>query len=310
MIFKLIKELTKTFFHLFIISLLIFLFMKCAPGKPFQTYFSKNVDTIVKEKDENLIKDYITFTEKLYTFDWGNSDFYFENNALLILSRLNFSVIFGLLAFIFQFTFTFVLLYIFYKFRLMKISHYFSHFFTGIYSIPIFLLSLFLIFLFSYLIPIFPYSYSESQILIENINLESLINIFEFLILPILSIAIPGIAIFYNYISKKIILISNSTFIKYLEFSSFSAFRIFFRHILPHSLSSLLRIIGIELGFLITGLLFIEIIFNLPGIGSLTYTSIIVRDLSLMPVSILVTSFVILLLNNIFELLQQIYQVN
>ena len=53
------------------------------------------------------------------------------------------------------------------------------------------------------------------------------------------------------------------------------------RHLLPNSMISIITIIGLELGALISGSIIVEIVFSWPGLGTLLYQAISVRDIPL-----------------------------
>lgn len=62
--------------------------------------------------------------------------------------------------------------------------------------------------------------------------------------------------------------------------------RVLLRHVLRNSLIAMITVLGVNVGFLISGAVVVENVFSIPGMGSLMVTSIIARDY---PVIIAVT---------------------
>jgi peptide/nickel transport system permease protein len=69
------------------------------------------------------------------------------------------------------------------------------------------------------------------------------------------------------------------------------------RHLLPNSLIQIITIIGLELGALISGSIIVEIVFSWPGLGTLLYQGISVRDIPLTTGVITVYTFLFIIVN-------------
>jgi peptide/nickel transport system permease protein len=55
--------------------------------------------------------------------------------------------------------------------------------------------------------------------------------------------------------------------------------------------------VGLQVGYLMGGALFTEVVFSWPGIGLQIYSSIVARDLPVVQAAVLVTTFVFVLVN-------------
>ena len=51
-----------------------------------------------------------------------------------------------------------------------------------------------------------------------------------------------------------------------------------FKHVLRNSLIAMITVLGVNVGFLISGAVVIENVFSIPGLGSLMVSSVIARD--------------------------------
>ena len=68
-------------------------------------------------------------------------------------------------------------------------------------------------------------------------------------------------------------------------------------HIVHNTVPSLLTITGLQLGYLLGGVVFVETIFSWPGLGQLVFESISTRDLPVIQAGVLVTAIAFVLIN-------------
>jgi peptide/nickel transport system permease protein len=73
------------------------------------------------------------------------------------------------------------------------------------------------------------------------------------------------------------------------------------RHAMHNALPSLLTITGLQLGYLLGGVLFVETIFDWPGIGQQVYEAISTRDMPLIQAGVLVSAVVLVLANVVVD---------
>jgi len=68
-------------------------------------------------------------------------------------------------------------------------------------------------------------------------------------------------------------------------------------HVFHNSLPSLLTISGLQVGYLLGGVVFVETVFTWPGLGLLIFTSISERDLPVIEAGVLISAFAFVLIN-------------
>jgi peptide/nickel transport system permease protein len=73
--------------------------------------------------------------------------------------------------------------------------------------------------------------------------------------------------------------------------------RIILRHAAPNALAPIVNVIALNLGYLISGVVVIEVIFTYPGLGRLMVDAITVRDLPLVQVTALIFCATYIVLN-------------
>jgi peptide/nickel transport system permease protein len=75
------------------------------------------------------------------------------------------------------------------------------------------------------------------------------------------------------------------------------------RHAMHNALPSLLTITGLQIGYLLGGVLLVEVIFSWPGLGQLVYQAISTRDMALIQAGVLVSAVVLVLVNVVVDTL-------
>jgi peptide/nickel transport system permease protein len=81
-----------------------------------------------------------------------------------------------------------------------------------------------------------------------------------------------------------------------------SKWRILFRHALPNAIGPVLSVIALNIGYLISGVAVIEVVFSYPGLGKLMVDSIFYRDLPLIQATAMIFCTVYVLCNTLADL--------
>ncbi|WP_420550104.1 ABC transporter permease [Curvivirga sp.] len=151
-------------------------------------------------------------------------------------------------------------------------------------AIPNFWLALILIFVFSVSLNWLPSYGSDS---------------FSHQILPVITLSFWVISSQTRLLRSFFLEAKQAPFISTLRMRGVSEVEIFLKHVIPHSTSSALTMIALDLAHLLEGAIIIEIIFVRGGLGSLLIYSVGARDY---PMLILLTLFsaIVYLLTNIF----------
>ena len=75
------------------------------------------------------------------------------------------------------------------------------------------------------------------------------------------------------------------------------------RHVLRNALTPVITSIGMTMGYLITGAIFVEQIFSIPGFGALTFQGLMKRDYPVLLACTLISAFIIMGSNLIVDLI-------
>ncbi|MCB0065663.1 MAG: ABC transporter permease [Caldilineaceae bacterium] len=97
-------------------------------------------------------------------------------------------------------------------------------------------------------------------------------------IMPVAALALAPMALTARYTRTSILEVSRSDFIRTARAKGLSGRQIMTRHTLRNALIPLITVLGPQIPNLITGTIFIESIFRVPGLGKFFVTSILGRD--------------------------------
>ncbi|MFA5918219.1 MAG: ABC transporter permease [Candidatus Nanopelagicaceae bacterium] len=117
----------------------------------------------------------------------------------------------------------------------------------------------------------------------------------KLMILPSITGGLTATPYLVRYLRASMLEIKQSPFVRTAEGKGLSSARILFRHILPNSLVPTLTMLGLIVGYTLSGVVVIEYMFGLPGIGSLAIESSFKRDyVVIQGVALTIISFFIL----------------
>ena len=116
------------------------------------------------------------------------------------------------------------------------------------------------------------------------------------LVLPAISLALPGSAVYQRLLRTDMITTLQEDFILMARAKGLSRRHILLRHALRPSLFSVVTLFGINAGAIFGGALIVELVFGIPGVGSLFVESIFREDFPvvLALVMILTAGFVVM----------------
>ena len=300
------KRIASSILVLLLLVTFIFLLVRLAPGDPTQKFLSPQLSPQLAEKvtksfglDQPIHLQYFSFVANLFSGDFGISYNYRQPVFTVLKDYFLFTLIFSSISFIIQ---------LFIGYQLAKYSFLnegkladklFSKISIILFSVPTFVIGLILVYIFSVKLDLLPTSGIKSIFYDDLSSIEKLRDNFIHLILPMITLSLAGIAVFYKYLRDNFDSIKYSSFIINLRANGISEKEIFKKHLLPNAVQPLISIAGIEFGILLGGALLTEVIFSLPGMGRLTISAILNRDFPL----VIACSFIaglMMILSNLF----------
>lgn len=310
-IFLLSKRLFSSLIILFLIVTLVFVLIRISPGDPAQKYISPKLSPELAEQirksynlDQPITDQYIKFIQNIFTGDFGVSYEYREPVVKVISEFLPVTMLLAIISITFQLLIGYLTALYSIKRKNSFVDQFLKKISLAVYVIPSFVLGVFLIFIFSVVIDFFPSGGFKSYYFDELSTFGQIKDILSHLVLPVITLSLPGAALFYNYFRDGIDDVLHKNFILYLKSSGMNEKTIFRKHIIPNSLKPILSVAGIELGFLLSGTLVTEVIFSLPGMGRLMISSIMSRDFPLIIGCAFTSAFLIIFSNFVFDLIK------
>lgn len=132
---------------------------------------------------------------------------------------------------------------------------------------------------------------------------ESLGENLKLMILPAVTGGLTATPYLVRYLRASMLEIKQLPFIRTTEGIGLSDRRILFRHLLPNSLVPALTMLGLIVGYTLSGVVVIEYMFGLPGIGSLAIESAFKRDYAVIQGVAMVIITLFILTTFLFDLL-------
>ena len=134
---------------------------------------------------------------------------------------------------------------------------------------------------------------------IEN----GLLNHIEYLILPAIALGTMQAGLIMRMTRSSVLDVMKAQYIKTAKAKGVHHNSITFKHALKNAFLPILTVIGESFGTLITGAAVVETVFNIPGLGQLIVNSISRRDFITIQGSILMMTFMYVILNLVVDIL-------
>lgn len=284
-IFLLLRRIISSLLVLFLMTTFIFILLRISPGDPAQKFISPELSTELAEKvresfnlNSSILEQYKSFLTSLLMGDLGVSYNYHEPVVKVIMQYLPFTIIFSLISFIIQIAAGGFLALLAVKKLNKTTDNFLTRFNLMLYALPSFVVGVFLILVFSEIFNILPSSGLRS-FEFESLSFSGKAkDYFIHLILPVVTLSLGGMAVFFRYLRDALEETLNKPFVMYLRANGFNEQTIMYKHVVPNAVGPLIAVAGVELGMLLGGALITEVIFSLPGMGRLAVNAILERD--------------------------------
>jgi peptide/nickel transport system permease protein len=286
---------------LFLVTLVLFVLLRIAPGDAADLLVPEEATeeevARIRERwglDRPILEQYARFVINVVKLDFGRSYRYGQDVFQLILDRLPATIELALVALAIA-TLIAIPLGILAALRKGSIIDGMVSVvaITGV-STPTFWLGILLVLLLSAELNLLPSAgrlpYGIELPYVTGLNLvdavlagrfELIGLITSFIALPALTLAFNMVGIIARITRSAIIDVAQEEFITTAVAKGLKRGTIIRRHLLPNAAVPIITILGLELGVLISGSIIVEVVFSWPGLGTLLYQAISVRDVPL-----------------------------
>ena len=122
------------------------------------------------------------------------------------------------------------------------------------------------------------------------------------IILPALTIGIPGAAIFVRHMRASTLEVIGQEYVRTAHAKGMSNFVVNYRHVARNALLPILTILGFTMAGMFSGSLIIELIYGIPGAGRLSLDAIFQRDFPVLTAFVLLGAAMLVLANLVIDI--------
>lgn len=300
-----VKKLVALIITLFIVTILAFVIFSVIPGDSATSILGGDAteEQLEAMREELGLKDgvlvrYGRWMKGVMTGDFGISTRYQLDVSELISKRLPITLGLTVIAFLLILLIAFPI-GIFCTGKRGSINQRLVTFFTQLgMSIPPFFLGIIVSLVFGVLLKWFvPGGYIKP--------LDSFIGYIKYMVFPSLAIAIPRAAMLIRFIQTSILKQRDMEYVKTARSKGLSDGYILIHHILKNAIIPVIAFLTMSISDIMVGSIFVEQVFNLPGIGVLLVSSILSRDYNVIQAIILLVATIVIVMQFIADLLYQ-----
>ena len=113
----------------------------------------------------------------------------------------------------------------------------------------------------------------------RNLSRGDFSEVLEALALPIATLTFAVLAHMTRMTRAAVLNVMSSPYIEQAILKGASRRRVIIRHALPNALAPIVNVIALNLAYLVSGVVVVEAIFRIPGLGTLMVESVIFRDI-------------------------------
>ncbi len=129
----------------------------------------------------------------------------------------------------------------------------------------------------------------------------------QYKLVPILVYAGVGLAYFARLARTSLLEVLRQDYVRTARAKGMREGTVIYRHALRNAMIPLVTVVGLLIGFLVTGAFFVETIFNIPGIAYITITSISFRDYPVIQATTVLLAVAVVFGNLLSDLLYTVF---
>jgi peptide/nickel transport system permease protein len=125
----------------------------------------------------------------------------------------------------------------------------------------------------------------------------------RYLILPSLTVGLYSLSRNARLVRSSMLEVLPQEYVTTARAKGLSERAVIFRHAFRNALIPIVTMLGLEFGFLLSGVVVTETVFSWPGVGRLVYNAIVQRDIPLVQTSVVVFSLMFVFVNLLVDML-------
>ena len=131
-------------------------------------------------------------------------------------------------------------------------------------------------------------------------------DLLKHLVLPAITLSVVATGVIARLTRAAMLEVLRQDYIRTARAKGLTERRVIYRHAFKAALVSVIPVLGVQAGFVIGGAVYIETVFQWPGIGAMLVKAITTRDLLLVQGGVLVVAVVYLLFNLLADVMQSL----
>ena len=301
-----IRRLLWALIIIIMLTLVVFFAMRLLPGDPLMIYIAQsqisNIGPEALEQlraehglDKPILVQYFNWAGGVLRGDLGRSVFFNEDVGALIAKRLPITAHLGVLAFIVA-TILGTLSGLLAGLRRGKLADQIVTplAYVGI-TVPIFWLGILLIYVFGLRLGWLPIGGYTSPFVDFWLNARQLV-------MPVACESVLGLASMSRQMRSSVLEVTRQDYVRTAWAKGLQERVIVFKHVLKNSLIPVITLMGFAVGMIFGGSVFIETVFNIPGMGRLMVNSIFNQDYVVVQATTLIFGVIVLVVNLIVDI--------
>jgi len=124
------------------------------------------------------------------------------------------------------------------------------------------------------------------------------------LVLPSITLALVAASLIARILRARLIEVFQADYIRTFRSAGLSESHLLWRHALPNALVPMIPLLGLQAGYVIGGAVYVETIFEWPGLGRLLVQAIAMRDVQLVQAGVLVIAVAYIFINLLADFIQ------
>jgi peptide/nickel transport system permease protein len=298
------KKAARYLLALFIIFSLNFLIPRAMPGDPVTNLLGENfiasqatIQDLKQELglDKSLPMQYLNYWKDIFTLRLGFSYHFNQKVLTIIFNRMKWTM-----ALLFPSILLGAILgTLFGALSGWKTNNLGNKAMTGaflaVYSSPPYFLGIIFLYLFSFKWGLFPFKgFYETG---------TFLDVLQHLFLPVLIMSAFTASRNYMIMRGSVLIEKEKLYVVYARAKGLYGNSILFRHIFKNASLPVITLIALDFGFLLSGALFVEIVFSMNGMGTLIYESLLSRDYPVLQGCFLIITIMVIVANFITDIL-------
>ncbi len=145
-------------------------------------------------------------------------------------------------------------------------------------AVPFYMLGVLMLWIFTVWWPLLPGGGAHDPLTVPTFDIQSLIDIVKHALLPATAMIVSSVGLWGLGMRGMMVTTMGEDYIKLAEFKGIKERRIFIRYAVRNALLPQVTGLAINLGFVVSGSVLVEVLFAYPGIGNLLWRAIITND--------------------------------